>query len=72
MEYKNRKTNLHAVWDTNIPESISGGSTLASAKKWASTLTTRTYFAFLVLQASILESPGHRLPPYHVKYPVRN
>ena len=58
VEYKNRKTNLHAIWDTNIPESISGGSTLASAKSWAATLTTSTYFPFCVPQAAMPESPG--------------
>ena len=58
VEYKNRKTNLHAIWDTNIPESISGGSTLASAKTWASTLTSRTCFTSSVPQASIAESLG--------------
>ncbi|KAH8885517.1 S1/P1 nuclease [Thozetella sp. PMI_491] len=33
-------TNLHAVWDSSIPEAISGGSSLTSAKSWATTLTT--------------------------------
>ncbi|KAI1435003.1 nuclease S1 precursor [Xylaria sp. CBS 124048] len=40
VEYDGKSTNLHAIWDTQIPESISGGSTLASAKSWAATLTT--------------------------------
>lgn len=38
--YDGDSTNLHAIWDTQIPESISGGSTLAAAKTWAGTLTT--------------------------------
>lgn len=38
--YNGDDTNLHAVWDTQIPEAISGGSSLADAKTWASTLTT--------------------------------
>ena len=33
-------TNLHAVWDTNIPEKIAGGSSQTTAKSWATTLTT--------------------------------
>ncbi|KAN0096595.1 S1/P1 nuclease [Hyaloscypha variabilis] len=33
-------TNLHHIWDTNMPELYAGGSTLAVAKKWATTLTT--------------------------------
>ncbi|KAI1302983.1 nuclease S1 precursor [Xylaria venustula] len=38
--YDGEDTNLHAIWDTQIPESISGGSSLSSAKSWATTLTT--------------------------------
>ncbi|OTA63663.1 S1/P1 nuclease [Hypoxylon sp. EC38] len=38
VQYDGEDTNLHAVWDSNIPESISGGSSLSSAKSWASTL----------------------------------
>ncbi|KAI0014399.1 nuclease S1 precursor [Xylariaceae sp. FL0662B] len=38
--YDGDDTNLHAVWDSDIPESISGGSSLSSAKSWAATLTT--------------------------------
>jgi len=38
--YGSDSTNLHAIWDTNIPESIAGGSTLSTAKSWAATLTT--------------------------------
>jgi hypothetical protein len=38
--YDGDSTNLHAIWDTNIPESIAGGSTLSVAKSWAATLTT--------------------------------
>ena len=38
--YSGSSTNLHTVWDTKIPEKISGGSTMAIAKTWATTLTT--------------------------------
>ncbi|XXG98518.1 DNA-directed RNA polymerase [Hypoxylon texense] len=38
VEYDGDDTNLHAVWDSNIPESISGGSSLSSAKAWATDL----------------------------------
>ncbi|KAG4439213.1 hypothetical protein IFR05_005304 [Cadophora sp. M221] len=33
-------TNLHAIWDTAIPEKLIGGYALSDAKSWASTLTT--------------------------------
>ncbi|KAI1265609.1 nuclease S1 precursor [Xylariaceae sp. FL1019] len=38
--YDGEDTNLHAVWDSDIPESIAGGSSLSSASSWATTLTT--------------------------------
>lgn len=38
--YDGSSTNLHSVWDSSIPQSISGGSSLSSAKSWATTLTT--------------------------------
>ncbi|RYC65218.1 hypothetical protein CHU98_g959 [Xylaria longipes] len=38
--YDGDDTNLHAIWDSDIPESISGGSSMSSAKSWATTLTT--------------------------------
>ncbi|TGJ83764.1 hypothetical protein E0Z10_g5000 [Xylaria hypoxylon] len=38
--YDGDGTNLHAIWDSDIPESISGGASLTSAKSWATTLTT--------------------------------
>lgn len=38
--YDGDSTNLHAIWDTQIPESIAGSSSLSGAKTWASTLTT--------------------------------
>ncbi|KAI1823881.1 nuclease S1 precursor [Xylaria intraflava] len=41
VSYGSDDTNLHAVWDSSIPESISGGSSLSSAKSWADTLTTQ-------------------------------
>ncbi|PMD62413.1 S1/P1 nuclease [Hyaloscypha bicolor E] len=33
-------TNLHHIWDTNMPEKYAGGSTIAVAKTFAATLTT--------------------------------
>lgn len=38
VQYDGDDTNLHAAWDSDIPESISGGSSLTSAKSWASDL----------------------------------
>lgn len=38
--YAGKTTNLHAVWDTSIPEQFVGGYSLADAKSWAATLTT--------------------------------
>ncbi|KAI1503886.1 nuclease S1 precursor [Biscogniauxia marginata] len=38
--YDGDDTNLHHIWDSEIPESVSGGSSLSSAKSWATTLTT--------------------------------
>ncbi|KAH6659881.1 S1/P1 nuclease [Truncatella angustata] len=38
--YDGESTNLHAIWDSDIPESVSGGSSQSSAKTWATTLTT--------------------------------
>jgi len=32
-------TNLHAIWDTNMITRLTGGTTLADAKTWATTLT---------------------------------
>ncbi|OHE95157.1 S1/P1 Nuclease [Colletotrichum orchidophilum] len=42
VEFNGASTNLHAVWDTSIPLSIagSGSSVLATAKSWASKLST--------------------------------
>ena len=33
-------TNLHHIWDTNMPEKLIGGYALSDAKSWADTLTT--------------------------------
>ncbi|KKY30129.1 putative nuclease s1 [Diaporthe ampelina] len=38
--YDGDSTNLHAIWDSQIPESVAGSSSLSGAKTWASTLTT--------------------------------
>jgi hypothetical protein len=32
-------TNLHHIWDTNIPEKLVGGYTMAFAKSWSKNLT---------------------------------
>ncbi|OLN95727.1 Nuclease S1-like protein 1 [Colletotrichum chlorophyti] len=40
VEFNGTNTNLHAAWDTNIPQSITGGGTLAFAKEWASSLSS--------------------------------
>ena len=32
-------TNLHHVWDSNIPEKLVGGYTLFDASRWAESLT---------------------------------
>jgi hypothetical protein len=41
--YDGDDTNLHAIWDSGIPESVSGGSSKSTAKSWAATLTTGMY-----------------------------
>jgi hypothetical protein len=33
-------TNLHHIWDTNMPEKDAGGSTLTTARSYANTLIT--------------------------------
>ncbi|KAE8441275.1 hypothetical protein EG329_005541 [Mollisiaceae sp. DMI_Dod_QoI] len=38
--YAGTTTNLHHIWDTNMPEQLVGGYTLADAKTWAANLTT--------------------------------
>lgn len=38
--YDGDDTNLHRIWDSEIPESVSGGSSKSIAKQWASTLST--------------------------------
>ncbi|KAI1806191.1 nuclease S1 precursor [Daldinia bambusicola] len=38
VQYDGEDTNLHAAWDSDIPESISGGSSLSSAKSWSEEL----------------------------------
>jgi len=49
-------TNLHHIWDTNMPEKLVGGYTLADAQRWANTLTTEiTSGAFADHAASWLE-----------------
>jgi len=38
--YDGDSTNLHHIWDTEIPEQLAGGSTQAVARTFATTLTT--------------------------------
>jgi len=38
--YAGTSTNLHHIWDTNIPEQYTGGYALSDALTWATTLTT--------------------------------
>lgn len=38
--FNGTSTNLHHIWDTNMPEAFRGGYTLADAKAWAADLTT--------------------------------
>lgn len=38
--YAGTSTNLHHIWDTNMPEQLVGGYTLSDAKTWATSLTT--------------------------------
>ncbi|KAK8127586.1 hypothetical protein PG984_008694 [Apiospora sp. TS-2023a] len=40
VDYSGEETNLHHVWDSEIPESVSGGSSLGSARSWATSLAT--------------------------------
>ena len=37
--FDSTSTNLHHIWDTNMPEKFVGGYTLADAKTWAANLT---------------------------------
>ncbi|OQO01127.1 hypothetical protein B0A48_13370 [Cryoendolithus antarcticus] len=39
VKFNNKTTNLHATWDTSIPEKFVGGYSLADAKEWAANLT---------------------------------
>lgn len=38
--FDGESTNLHHIWDSEMPEKRAGGSTLAVAKTYATTLTT--------------------------------
>lgn len=38
--YGSVKTDLHAIWDTNMLEQFIGGDTIASALTWSKSLTT--------------------------------
>ena len=39
MIFDGKPTNLHSIWDTNMPEKLVGGYSLADAQNWASTLS---------------------------------
>jgi len=39
--FEGKSTNLHASWDTAMPEKIVGGYALADARRWATNLTAR-------------------------------
>lgn len=39
VEFDGKKTNLHSVWDTSIPERIVGGYSLEDARGWATTIS---------------------------------
>ncbi|KAK8155823.1 nuclease PA3 [Phyllosticta citrichinensis] len=38
--YDGESTNLHHIWDSNMPEQLVGGYSLSDAQTWAETLTT--------------------------------
>lgn len=40
MTFDGTSTNLHHIWDTNMPEKYTGGYALSDALAWATTLTT--------------------------------
>ncbi|KAK6828008.1 hypothetical protein PG987_011349 [Apiospora arundinis] len=52
VEYSGDETNLHHVWDTQIPESVSGGPSLGSARSWAVSLTKAIKSGIYASQAS--------------------
>jgi hypothetical protein len=40
VKFGSTSTNLHHIWDTNMPEKYADGYTLADAENWAQNLTT--------------------------------
>ena len=40
VKFDGKTTNLHAIWDSNLPEKLIGGKTMAFAQRWAGNLTT--------------------------------
>nr|POE56578.1 nuclease s1 [Quercus suber] len=40
VEFQGTKTNLHHIWDTNMPELLRGGYSLSYASDWAQNLST--------------------------------
>jgi hypothetical protein len=45
-------TNLHHIWDTEIPEKFTGGYALSDAKAWATTLNTAVNSGIYASQAA--------------------
>jgi hypothetical protein len=45
-------TNLHHIWDTEIPEKFTGGYALSDAKTWANTLNTAVNSGIYASQAA--------------------
>ena len=45
-------TNLHAIWDTNMPEELVGGYALSDAQRWAANLTAEIQNGTLASQAA--------------------
>lgn len=50
--FDNTTTNLHHIWDTNIPEKLRGGYTLSDARAWAQNLTTEIESGVYATQAA--------------------
>jgi hypothetical protein len=41
VKYGSTSTNLHHIWDTNMPEDYAGGYSLTDARTWATSLTQK-------------------------------
>jgi hypothetical protein len=51
--FAGKPTNLHAVWDTSVPEKLVGGYSLEDAQRWASDLTRAILSGAYKSQAAI-------------------